>query len=183
MTVTTAKWTLDDYHRMIEVGILSGRQVELLNGEIVQMPPEGPEDAQLSTDAGDYLRSLLGEKALIRDAKPITIPQTNSEPEPDLAIVQPLRQLYRTRHPYPENIFWVIEYANTSLSKDLDTKRKAYASCEIREYWVVDLKNRLVKVFRNPVDGNYIEETTLIDGEINPLAFEEIKVLIKKLFL
>jgi len=183
MTVTTAKWTLDDYHRMIEVGILSGRQVELLNGEIVQMPPEGPEHAQLSTDAGDYLRSLLGEKALIRDAKPITIPQTNSEPEPDLAIVQPLRQLYRTRHPYPENIFWVIEYANTSLSKDLDTKRKAYASCEIREYWVVDLKNRLVKVFRNPVDGNYIEETTLIDGEINPFAFEEIKVSIKKLFL
>ncbi len=89
------------------------------------MPPEGPLHAQLSTDAGDYLRSLVGEKALVRDAKPITIPETSSEPEPDLAIVQPLRQLYRTRHPYPENVFWVIEYANTSLSKDLDTKRKA----------------------------------------------------------
>ncbi|MEC4813392.1 MAG: Uma2 family endonuclease [Scytonema sp. PMC 1069.18] len=181
MTVTTAKWTLDDYHRMIEVGLISGRQVELLNGEIVQMPPEGPEHAQLSTDAADYLRSLLGEKALIRDAKPITIPETNSEPEPDLAIVQPLRQLYRTRHPYPENIFWVIEYANTSLSKDLDTKRKAYALSEIKEYWVVDLKNRLIKVFRNPVDGDYIEEITLTDGEITPIAFEEIKVSVRKL--
>jgi Uma2 family endonuclease len=99
------------------------------------MPPEGPEHAQLSTDAADYLRyassvklrlSLLEEKALVRDAKPITIPETSSEPEPDLAIVQPLRALYRTRHPYPENIFWVIEYANTSLSKDLDAKRKIY---------------------------------------------------------
>ncbi len=182
MTVTTAKWSLDDYHRMIEVGLIYGRQVELLNGEIVEMPPEGPEHAQSSTDAADYLRSLLGEKALIRDAKPITIPETNSEPEPDLAIVQPNRQLYRTRHPYPENIFWVIEYANTSLSKDLDTKRKAYARAGIKEYWVVDLKNRLVKVFRNPVNGNYIEETTLTSGEINPIAFEEIKVSVKRLF-
>ena len=182
MTVTTAKWTLNEYHQMIEVGLISGRQVELLNGEIVEMPPEGPEDAQLSTDAADYLRSLLGDKALVRDAKPITIPETSSEPEPDLAIVQPLRALYRTRHPYPENIFWVIEYSNTSLSKDLDAKRKVYASSGIKEYWVVDLKNRLVKVLRNPIDGNYSEELTLIDGEISPIAFPEIKVLVRQLF-
>ena len=83
---------------MIEVGLLYGRQVELLNGEVVEMPPEEPLHAQLSTDAADYLRLLLGEKALVRNAKPITIPETNSEPEPDLAIVQPLRQVYRTRH-------------------------------------------------------------------------------------
>lgn len=181
MTVTIAKWTLDEYHRMIEVGLISARQVELLNGEIVEMPPEGPEHAQLSTDAADYLRLLLGEKALVRDAKPITIPETSSEPEPDLAIVQPLRALYRTRHPYPENIFWVIEYSNTSLSKDLDTKRKAYASSGIREYWVVDLKNRLVKVLRNPIDENYSDEVTLLDGEISPIAFPEIKVLVRQL--
>jgi Uma2 family endonuclease len=134
MTLTTAKWTLDEYHRMVEVGLLCERHVELLNGEVVEMPPEGPEHAQLSTDAGDYLRSVLGETVLVRDAKPITLPFMASEPEPDLAIVQPLRALYRTRHPYPENIFWLIEYSNTSLSKDLDAKRKAYALAEIPEY-------------------------------------------------
>ncbi len=182
MTVTTAKWTLDDYHRMIEVGLLEGRHVELLNGEIVEMPPEGPEHAQLSTDAADYLRALFGEKVLVRDAKPITIPETSSEPEPDLAIVQPFRALYRTRHPYPENIFWLIEYANTSLSKDLDAKRKAYALAGILEYWVVDLKNRLVKILRNPIDGNYSHEVTLQEGEISPLAFPDIKVLVQRLF-
>ena len=117
----------------------------------------------------------------MRDAKPITIPETSSEPEPDLAIVQPLRALYRTRHPYPENIFWVIEYSNTSLSKDLDTKRKAYASSGIREYWVVDLKNRFVKVLRNPIDENYSDEVTLLDGEISPIAFPEIKFLVRQL--
>jgi Uma2 family endonuclease len=181
MSVTTAKWKLDDYHRMIEVGLISGRQVELLNGEIVEMPPEGPEHAQLSTDAAEYLRSLLGNKALVRDAKPITIPETSSEPEPDLAIVQLLRALYRTRHPYPENVFWLIEYSNTSLSKDLDAKRKAYAKAGIREYWVVDLKNHLVKVLRNPIDENYSDEATLLDGEISPIAFPEIKVLVRQL--
>jgi Uma2 family endonuclease len=181
MTVITAKWTLDDYHQMIEVGLLEGRHVELLNGEIVEMPPEGPEHAQLSTDAADYLRSLLGDKALVRDAKPITIPETGSEPQPDLAIVQPLRTLYRTRHPYPENIFWVIEYSNTSLSKDLDAKRKLYAQPGIAEYWVVDLKNRLIKVLRNPIDENYSNEVTLLEREVSPLAFPEIKVLVLRL--
>ena len=181
MTVTTAKWTLEDYHCMIEVGLLTKRQVELLNGEIVTMPPEGPEHAQLNTDIADYLRQKLGQKALIRDGKPITLPDSNSEPEPDLAIVQPLREIYRSHHPYPENIFWVIEYAKTSLSKDLEVKRKVYASAEIKEYWIVDLKYRQVKVFREPIAGDYTQETTLTKGEINPLAFPEISVSVRQL--
>ncbi|RUS94168.1 hypothetical protein DSM106972_094270 [Dulcicalothrix desertica PCC 7102] len=181
MTVTTAKWTLDDYHLMIQVGLLKDRHVELLNGEIVEMPPEGPEHAQLSTDAGDYLRPLLGEKAIVRSAKPITIPATGSEPEPDVAIVQPLRTLYRTRHPYPENVFLIIEYSNTSLSKDLDPKKKAYAVAGILEYWVVDLQNHVLKVFRNPVNRSYTDEITLVDGEISPVSFPEIKISVKGL--
>lgn len=181
MTVTTAKWTLDDYHLMIQVGLLKDRHVELLNGEIVEMPPEGPEHAQLSTDAGDYLRPLLGERAIVRNAKPITIPATGSEPEPDVAIVQPLRTLYRTRHPYPENVFLIIEYSNSSLSKDLDPKKKAYAMAGIIEYWVVDLQNHELKVFRNPINGSYTNEVTLVDGEVIPVSFPEIKIPVKRL--
>jgi Uma2 family endonuclease len=180
MTVTTAKWTLDDYHRMIEVGLLEGRRVELLNGEIIEMPPEGPEHAQQSTDTADYLRELLSHRAVVRDAKPITLPESGSEPEPDLAIVEPLRALYRTRHPYPENIFWLIEYANTSLSKDLDAKRKAYATALIQEYWVVDLKRRRLNVFREPINGNYSSELTLTTGEIRPVAFPDIVVSVQR---
>jgi Uma2 family endonuclease len=181
MTVTTAKWTLDDYHRMIEVGILESRHVELLNGEIIEMPPEGPEHAQQSTDTADYLKQLLGNRAVVRDAKPITLPESASEPEPDLAIVEPLRPLYRTRHPYPENIFWLIEYANTTLSKDLNIKRKTYAAASIREYWVVDLKHRQLKVFRNPLNGDYASEETLTTGEIRPLAFQDVVVSVQRL--
>lgn len=181
MTVTTAKWTLDEYHQIVEAGILRHRQVELLNGEIVEMPPEGPEHAQLSTDAADELRQLLGDRALVRDAKPITLPNTGSEPQPDLAIVQPTRAVYRSRHPYPADIFWLIEYANTSLAKDLEAKRKAYAQADIREYWVVDLQNRRVKVFREAIEGNYRSEVTLEEGELSPLAFADVKVSVRSL--
>lgn len=181
MSVTIAKWTLDDYHRMIEVGLLDDRRVELLNGEIIEVSPEGPEHAQGSTDTADYLRSLLGNRALVRDAKPITLPNSNSEPEPDVAIVQPLRTLYRNRHPHPENIFWLIEFSNTSLTKDTNIKRKAYAAAGIPEYWVMDLQNQQLKVFRNPNQGDYQIETALTAGEISPFAFPEIPVSVQRL--
>jgi len=124
MTIITAKWTIDEYHRMIAAGILSDRKVELLKGEIVEMSPEGEPHAYCSDEAGEYLSELLGKRAKIRQAKPITLPN-NSEPEPDIAIVQRLGREYREHHPYPENIFWLIEYANSSLEKDLETKSKS----------------------------------------------------------
>lgn len=181
MTVTTAKWTLAEYHQIVEAGFLRDRQVELLNGDMIEMPPEGPEHAQLSTDAADDLRQLLGSQALVRDAKPITLPHSGSEPQPDLAIVEPVREVYRSRHPYPSDVFWLIEYSNTSLAKDLDTKRKTYAQAGIREYWVVDLKTRLVKVFRDPIEGDYRSELTFQTGEISPLAFPDMQVSVQKL--
>lgn len=61
MTVTAAKWTIDEYHRMISAGILDNRRVELLKGEIVEMPPEGEAHAYFSSEAGEYLIRLLGD--------------------------------------------------------------------------------------------------------------------------
>ena len=182
MTVTLAKWTLDDYHQMIDVGLLANRRVELLYGEIIKRGPEGPEHPQLSTDAADYLRAVLGSRVLIRDAKPITLPDSNSEPEPDVAIVQPLRQLYRTQHhPYPDNIFGLIEYASSSLAKDLEAKRYAYAQARIPEYWVVNLKQRQVIVLRTPEAGDYQQETVVSDGSLSPLAFPEVQISVCRL--
>jgi Uma2 family endonuclease len=116
-TLTTAKWTLDDYHRMIDVGILVDRRVELLYGEIVEIAPEGTPHSYYSDESATCLRTLLGNRARVREAKPITLPNT-SEPEPDLAIVEPLGTVYLEHHPYPENIFWLIEFSNTSLTLD-----------------------------------------------------------------
>ncbi|WP_342342685.1 Uma2 family endonuclease [Anabaena sp. PCC 7938] len=74
-----------------------------------------------------------------------------------------------------------MEYSKTTLNKDLDVKRKTYAAASIPEYWVVDLKNQQVKVFREPIKADYSQELTLTLGEISPLAFPEIKVSIQRL--
>jgi Uma2 family endonuclease len=179
--ITTAKWTVEDYHRMIATGILSGRHVELLNGEIVEMAPEGESHAYSSDEAGEYLIYLLGNRAKVRQAKPITLPQSNSEPEPDIAIAQRLGRDYREHHPYPENIFWLIEYSDSSLSKDLEVKTKVYAAVGIPEYWVINLRTMQLIVFRVPSDEGYQSNETLTQGEINPLAFPDIAVSIERL--
>ncbi|MCA1993904.1 MAG: Uma2 family endonuclease, partial [Coleofasciculus sp. S288] len=81
----------------------------------------------------------------------------------------------------PDNIFWLIEFSNTSLAKDLDVKRKAYATAAIPEYWVMDLKKQQLKVFREPVAGDYASESTFKAGEIRPLAFPDVVVSVQRL--
>lgn len=176
MTTTTAKWTIDDYHRMIAAGILDDRRVELLQGEIVEMSPEGEPHAYFSSAAAEYLIQLLGDRAMIRSSKPITLPN-DSEPEPDLAIVQRLGREYLKHHPKPENIFWLIEYSDSSLDKDLQTKSQIYAEVKILEYWVVNLQQRQLVVFREPQDREYATKFRLTTGEtIYPLAFPDVAV-------
>jgi Uma2 family endonuclease len=181
MTITTAKWTIEDYHQIIAAGILARRNVELINGKIVEMAPEGEYHAYCSDEAGEYLIYLFGEKAKVRQAKPITIPENNSEPQPDIAIVQRLGKDYQQHHPYPENIFWVIEYSNSSLSKDLEVKTKVYAAAGIPEYWVINLRIMELIVFRDPTDVGYQSQALFKHGEICSLAFPDIVISVERL--
>ncbi|HHP7231306.1 MAG TPA: Uma2 family endonuclease [Xenococcaceae cyanobacterium] len=180
MSLTLAKWTLEEYHRMIEMGLLDNRRVELLKGKIVEMPPEGKAHAYYSSEAEEYLRRVLPDRATIRAAKPITLPD-NSEPEPDIAIVQRLGKEYLSHHPYPENIFWLIEYASSSLLKDLTTKLQIYAEVGIVEYWVVNLKKKQLVVFREPQDSEYAFKSTFSDGTVNPIAFPDIAIAVNSI--
>jgi len=174
----TVKWNLDDYHRMIDGGILTNRQVELLWGEIVEMAPEGTPHAHLSSRAGDYIRSKLAGRAKVREEKPITLPNA-SEPEPDIAIVQDLGEEYFEHHPYPENIFWLIEYADASLKKDLEIKTQLYAEAGIVEYWVVNLKTMELMVFKEPTENGYQRREILTEGQVYPVAFVDVALAVK----
>jgi Uma2 family endonuclease len=179
--VTPYRWSLERYHKAVEAGVFEGQPLELLAGELIEMAPEGIPHAGLSSDGADYLREVLGERAKIREAKPITLPD-DSEPEPDIAIVKPLGDLYKTeRHPHPADIFWVIEYANTSLEKDLQLKPKIYAAANILEYWVVNLKTKALIVFRNPVGNEYQSQTVMTSGSICPLSFPTLEIAVARL--
>jgi Uma2 family endonuclease len=95
----------------------------------------------------------------------------HSEPIPDIAIVQPLGALYLDHHPYSENIFWLIEFAKTTLKKDLGAKKELYATVGIPEYWVVDLQDSQLHVFWNLLDNKYQQELVLTGGFIQPQSF------------
>lgn len=169
---TLAKWTVDDYHRMIETGILMGRRLELLAGEIVEMTPEDPLHRHVTDTAADYLRSLLKGKAKIYEAHPVTL--LDSEPEPDIAIVRLPLERYRTRHPYPEDIYWLVEISDSTLIWDLEQKKKVDARAGIPEYWVVDLKSQILKVFSEPTSEGYQSETEYTQGIIYSFAFPDV---------
>jgi Uma2 family endonuclease len=176
---TLAKWSIEDYHQMIEAGILRDRQVELLRGEIVEMSPETPIHYTTAKRGTKYLEELLLGKADVRFNGPITL--ADSEPEPDITIVRLPESLYNNRHPGPQDIFWLIEVAKTSLKKDLEIKLAIYATAGIPEYWVLDLSTKQIIVFRNPQGGKYLEEYRLGEGMITPLAFAEVSVSVKGL--
>ncbi len=174
-----AKWSVEDYHKMIEAGILDDRPVELIAGEILKMSPEGPLHHYINLSIAEYLRSLLGEKAVISEAHPITL--IDSEPEPDIAVVRSPSTLYFEHHPYPEDIYWLIEIADSTLSKDLGIKKTIYASANIQEYWVIDLKSKILKVFQKPTGNDYDIQQDYQTGFISPLSFPEINLSVDTL--
>lgn len=180
LMTTLVKWTVADYHRLIETGILNHRRVELLQGEVVEMPPEEPIHSYATEGGVHYLRSLLRGLAVVREAHPITL--ADSEPQPDVAIVQPSRQRYLQHHPYPQDIFLLIEISQSTLDYDLNEKKTTYALADIPEYWVVNLKANQIHVFRHPQQGEYLETFVITQGTIFPLAFPTIEVSINQFF-
>lgn len=180
MTVTTYKWTTDRYHQAIHAGVFDEQPVELLRGEIIVMPPEGEPHAYYNRKAGDYLRALLGSRAKVSEAHPVTLAD-DSEPIPDLAIVKPLGTVYLEHHPYPSDIHWLVEFSDATLTKDLTTKKTAYAESGIQEYWVVNLKAKQLHVFKNLKHGQYTTADILKTGTISPMAFTDINVQIERL--
>jgi Uma2 family endonuclease len=145
--------SVDDYHRMIETGVLTDDdRVELLDGVIVDMSPEGPDHSAVIARLNRFLvRSIDDPQLLVRCQHPITL-VPRSEPEPDLAVVD---ESASTRSSHPAFAHLVVEVANTSLRADRTRKARIYATAEIPEYWVVDLRHPGVHVHRDPSDGAY----------------------------
>ena len=179
MTATLLRWSIQDYHCMIDAGLFVNRQVELLNGLVLEMAPEGPEHADLSTDADELFVAQSQGRYRVRVAKPITIAATGSEPEPDIALVQ--SQAYRQGHPTPAEVYLVIEFAKSSLKKDTDEKRRTYAAAGITDYWVVNLRKGELLVYRQPLAGDYQSQQRLQTGQISPLAFPDIEISVRTL--
>jgi Uma2 family endonuclease len=179
--VPIAHFSLEDYHRMIETGILATRRVEFIEGLIVEMPPEGTEHTYFEENLAKKLARLTEGRAYVRENKPVTL--STSEPEPDIVIAQLPRSQYIEHHPYPENILLLVEVSKSTLNYDTSVKKKIYSQENIPEYWVVDVKGRKLIVHRSPLSGDYREQVELLSGaKIAPLAFPDLELKISDIF-
>ncbi len=160
MTFTKVRlWTVDEYHRMIEHGILTTRdRVELLDGQIVEMIPQQPLHASTTQRTARYLDRPLGDRAYVRMQLPVTL-KPRSEPEPNIAVVRFDPKEYADHHPTPNEIFLIIEVADRTLREDRNEKAPLYARAGIPEYWVLDVNTRQLYVFREPRNEGYAQET------------------------
>ncbi len=164
--VTPKSWTTAEYHRLIEIGVLSSEdKIELLDGQIVEMSPAGNYHAACIEFLGDELKRLLSKAFMIRRQNPILL-TNNSEPEPDLAIVNYRKDYYAHAHPGPADILLLIEVADTSLAKDRHIKSTLYAEANIPEYWIMNTEEDLLEQFLYPENGRYKQQRIYTKEEL-----------------
>lgn len=154
-------FTVAEYHRMVEAGILGARErVELLDGVIVSMPPIGVPHWSRHGHILKYLFGKLDGRAQVQGQ--ISIPLGEwSEPEPDVAVLADLPYDRLNRVPASAEIYAVVELSESSLKKDTGTKRRLYASFVIADYLVVDLAGDVLLHFSAPRDGDYPDPRSL----------------------
>ena len=150
------RWSLEEYHAMIDAGILTpDDKVELLFGNIVPMNAVGAAHGATANIIAKHLfRRLLDTETVIGVQNPITL-LNDSEPEPDLYVATGPQERYLDGHPTAADVLLVIEVSDSTLARDTDVKKVNYALANVREYWVVDVYNRLVIRHVDPEGGDY----------------------------
>ena len=166
----TRHWlfTVGDYQRMGETGILhEDDRVELIEGEIVAMPPIGSPHGGRVNRLTRIMTDAVGDRAVVAPQNPVVL-GIRSEPEPDIALLRPRPDFYTDSLPEAADVLLLIEVADTTPRYDLDVKVPLYARQGIPEVWVVDIAHRKVLRLRQPQDGTY-REHGLIDLQ-TPIA-------------
>jgi len=181
--VTKKLFTVDEYHRMAEAGILAEHdRVELIDGEIIQMSPIGHRHMVCVNRATTLFIEAFGRKAVVSPQNPVQLSDW-TEPQPDLVVFKPRSDFYAARKPTPEDVLFTVEVADTSLRYDRNVKLPRFAVAGIPEVWIEDLKNDCLLVYRDPQRNNYKTSFTLQRGDaVSPIAFPGISFAIDDLF-
>ncbi len=147
-TVQVRRWTREEYDRMVEAGVFApGERVELIDGEVLAVTPEGSEHTTAVLLIEEALRAAFAGGYTVRVQMPLAL-DPSSEPEPDVAVVHGSPRDYRDAH--PASALLVVEVADTTLAYDRQQKGSLYARAGVADYWVVNLLDRRVEVCRDP---------------------------------
>jgi len=184
--LTLRRWTRAEYDRLVDLGMLDREPVELIGGHLVVAEPHGSYHAGTLGAAGDALRAALPPGWLVRVQLPVAL-DDESEPEPDLALVPGEWAEYRTAHPSCPTL--VVEVAESSLAFDRGEKGSLYARGGIRDYWIVNLVDRVLEVYRDPEpDATALYgwryrsvQRVLRDAVVSPLELPSVRVAVAAL--
>src|SRR5262245_21493018 len=166
-------FTVDQYHQMIAAGLFhEDDRVELLEGWVTpKMPRNPPHDATIGKASCGLARVLPADR-IVRVQSAITT--TDSEPEPDLAVVPGPHDRYAQCHPGPADIDLLVEVADASLTRDRVEKGRIYARANIGNYWIINLPDRQVEVYTDPTGPGgapaYRKRQDFRAGQSVPLA-------------
>ena len=177
------QFTVKQFHQMAESGILSENdRLELIRGEMIDMSPIGRRHAGCVNRLVNLLIQLLGKQIVLAPQNPVELDET-SEPQPDIALLKPRPDFYKNSHPQPEDIFLLIEVADTPVKYDREVKIPLYAEANIPEVWLVDVNQEVVEVYRNPLQGVYQDVQTLVKNQIlSILAFPDMHINVSEMF-
>ena len=174
--------TTSEYERMIAAGIFNeDDRLELLEGVIVKMSPKGMKHAASTDRAARHFIHLLSERVIVRNQNPIQL-DNYSEPEPDLVLAALEEFEYSNRHPQPEDIYLVLEVADTTIAYDRHRKGLSYAKAGIVQYLILNVNEMEIEDYREPNIDGYRRKQTYKGGQsFNLVAFPEIKVKVNDL--
>ena len=182
---TAVRFTASQFDKMIAGGVFEGpseSKVELIFGELREMPPPG----LLHEDYVDFLMEwstdvLPRKRAKVRVQQTVGIPELDSIPLPDIAWV--VRRRYQDRRPQGNDIWLIIEVADSSLDYDTGDKCLLYSQAGVKEYWVVDIRMKSVAVFRGPTQDGYRDTQAFsINDSVSPEAVPDAVLSIRELF-
>jgi Uma2 family endonuclease len=186
--VTPKRFTIAEYHRLIELGFLTeANHIELIRGELIQMTAKGTPHTVCSSILCRQLDRILGDRAVIRGQDPITLPN-QSEPEPDVVIARGRDEDYLAHHPYPEDILLVIEISDKTIDYDQTIKLSLYAEAGISDYWIVNLPARQLERHNQPYQNaqnkfSYLsKQISLSNQSVAIPGFEDTLLDLSRLF-
>ncbi len=175
------KWTRDECRRLVEMDLLPAGKFELIHGDIILKMTQHERHIYVCKQVQKALEAIFGVD-YVRLANPIAIGE-HEEPEPDAAAMQrPSVDYLRMGTPLPAEVRLSVEVSDSTLQWDLNAKKEQYGGAGIPDYWVVDIPNRLLHVFREPTPDGYASETVLTpEDEVRPLAAPDAAVRVADL--
>lgn len=189
MTRPTAKrFTLDEYHRLADLGFFTENdRVELIRGELIQMAAKGTPHTTCCRNLLEELPKLVAGKATLQCQDPIVLP-SNSEPEPDFAILKRRADNYLSAHPSAADVLLVIEIADSTLKYDQEVKLSLYAEAGISDYWIFNLVENHLEAYSEPyqtVQGSFgysIKHIVLPNQSVVLPCFPDLSLDLSKVF-